>query len=102
MEQDFVTLIDVRKPFWPACKLHYHKKSVNHTSWAPHSPQHICSVSDDSQALIWDLTDMGAEVTAPLLEYGADAEITNLTWTMPQTDWVGLCFGKQVQILRVY
>ena len=66
------------------------------------SRQHICSVSDDSQALIWDLTDMGAEVTAPLLEYGADAEITNLTWTMPQTDWVGLCFGKQVQILRVY
>lgn len=32
---------------------------------------------------------MTPEVSAPLLEYGAEGEITNLSWSMPQTDWVG-------------
>jgi len=45
---------------------------------------------------------MGNEVTTPLLEYSAGGEVNNLTWSLHQSDWVGLSFGKNVQILRVY
>lgn len=53
-ERNFVTLIDIRKPFIPACRLYYHTEAVNAINWAPHSAQHICSVGDDKRALIWD------------------------------------------------
>lgn len=102
MNQNYVTLVDTRKPFMPACKLYYHKEPVNYLTWAPHSPNHICTVSDDKMALIWDIGDIEPEISAPLLEYGAEAEITNVTWSSLQTDWVGLCFNRQLQILRVY
>ena len=85
----------------------------------------MCTVADDCQALIWDLTDMKMELTGlniyfkcpflsffpsfilitfeldPFLEYKADAEISNLSWSLLQNDWLAICFHKNLQILKV-
>ena len=63
---------------------------------------HICSVSDDAQALIWDLTDIKFEISGyiftiePLLEYRAEEEISNLAWSLLQNDWLAICWDKSL------
>ena len=103
MHDKSITLIDTRKNApYDKVKLSFHKDPVNSLAWAPHSQYHICSVSDDKQALIWDLKKMSPEIKAPLLEYSASSQISNLSWGIQESDWVALCFNNQVQILRVY
>ena len=46
-------IIDIRVPSIPMTELMGHQAALNGISWAPHSPYHICTVGDDSQALIW-------------------------------------------------
>lgn len=85
MEQNFITLIDSRRPSVPMCHLKNHKDCVNAISWAPQSAYHICSVGDDSKAYIWDLNgDRPENFQSPLLEYKADEQISNLTWSVSQ------------------
>lgn len=62
---------------------------------------HICSAGDDSQALIWDLTNVPNPVEDPILAYGAEGEISMLQWSVAHTDWVAIVFDKKLQILRV-
>lgn len=45
---------------------------------------------------------MNPEIKAPLLEYGAEGEISNLSWGNLKSDWVALCYHNFMQILRVY
>ena len=42
----------------PVAELKGHTACVNALAWAPHSSCHICSAGDDTQALIWDLSQM--------------------------------------------
>ena len=42
-----------------------------------------------------------ARLQDPILAYTAEAEINTLHWSALQTDWISICFGKKVQILRV-
>lgn len=37
-------------------ELVHHCGALNGVVWAPHSPNHICTIADDKQALIWDIT----------------------------------------------
>lgn len=53
-----VVILDIRVPSMPAAVLEGHTHCVNGLSWAPHSSCHICTAADDSQALIWDLSQM--------------------------------------------
>lgn len=106
------TILDIRIPSIPFATLGGHSGCVNAISWAPHSSSHICSAGDDSQALIWDLGPMGSGnskgnkggntlVEDPILAYNAQGEINNLQWCTSYPDWVGICFGSKMQILRV-
>lgn len=101
MDHNYITILDIRQPMKVLTKLVNHKDCVNAISWAPQSSSHICSVGDDCQALIWDIGEMRPELTEPLLEYRADAEITSLTWSILQYEWLGICFSKTLQILKV-
>jgi len=96
-----VVVLDIRVPSVPAAELVGHSLSVNAISWAPHSSCHICSVAEDKQALIWDLSAMPKPVEAPILRYEADAEINNVSWSALQTDWIAATVGSKVQALRV-
>ena len=101
MDQNYITILDVRQPMKVLAKLVNHKDCVNAIAWAPHSMSHLCTVGDDSQALIWDISEPRSEINDPLLEYKAEAEITNLTWSISQPDWLSICYGKNLQILKV-
>ena len=66
MDVNYVTLLDTRyiysirnrQPLLPVAKLKNHKDLVNAIAWAPESPTHLCSVADDSSALIWDFSEL--------------------------------------------
>lgn len=57
---------------------------------------HLCSVADDCQALIWDLTELRPEISDPLLEYKADEEISNLSWSLYHYEWLAISFHKNL------
>jgi WD repeat-containing protein 68 len=88
-----------RMPSIPLVEMTGHGASVNGLAWAPNSACHLCSVSDDQDALIWDITSSPKVIEEPILSYSADAEINMLQWDMPY--WVGICYDKYVQVLRV-
>ncbi|GAM20711.1 hypothetical protein SAMD00019534_038870, partial [Acytostelium subglobosum LB1] len=96
-----VIILDIRVPSVPAAELEFHKSAVNGIAWAPHSSCHICTVSDDKQALIWDLSSLPKPIEDPLLTYEADAEINQLNWSSSQPDWIAIAFGTDLQILKV-
>ena len=93
----------LRKPVIPVMRLSNHKDCVNAVAWAPQSPVHMCTVGDDSKAYIWDLTAGGnrSEYQTPLLEYKADDQISNLSWSKLQTEWLAICYVNQLQVLRL-
>lgn len=103
-----VVILDIRHPSLPVAELAGHHKAVNAIAWAPHSSCHICSVSDDAQALIWDLSNMPKPIDEPILAYtpqesqgSSQAQIHALAWGAHHPDWVGIGFNNKCQILRV-
>eukprot|EP00578_Thalassiosira_sp_NH16_P008812 CAMPEP_0181105758 /NCGR_PEP_ID=MMETSP1071-20121207/16161_1 /TAXON_ID=35127 /ORGANISM="Thalassiosira sp., Strain NH16" /LENGTH=378 /DNA_ID=CAMNT_0023189103 /DNA_START=149 /DNA_END=1285 /DNA_ORIENTATION=- len=95
-------ILDIRQPCTPVTVLGGHAGCVNAVAWAPHSSCHICTAADDSQALIWDLTQMSKRpVEDPILAYNAEGEVNNLQWSSSQPDWVSIAFSDKLQILRV-
>jgi len=106
MDSCKVVILDIRFPTLPVAELQRHQASVNTIAWAPHSPCHICTAGDDSQALIWELSSVSQPLVEgggldPILAYTADAEINQLQWSSMQPDWVAIAFSNKVQILRV-
>ena len=57
--------------------------------------------ADDHQALIWDIQKMPRAIEDPILSYTADAEINQIQWSSTQPDWIGICYGSSLEILRV-
>ncbi|CAK81839.1 unnamed protein product (macronuclear) [Paramecium tetraurelia] len=106
MDVNYVTLLDTRQPLLPLAKLKNHKDFVNAIAWAPESTTHLCSVSDDFSALIWDFSELQNKQNDlnsidPLLEYKAENEISNLSWSLTKVDQVSICYNKSCQILNV-
>jgi WD repeat-containing protein 68 len=104
MDSSKVVVLDIRVPTVPVAELQRHQACVNSVAWAPHSPCHICTAGDDSQALIWDLSSISQPVEGnldPILAYTAGAEINQLQWSSMQPDWVAIAFSSTLQILRV-
>eukprot|EP00741_Cyanophora_paradoxa_P018378 tig00000204_g17745.t1 len=101
MDQGKVIILDIRAPSHPVAELYGHLACVNAIAWAPHSSCHVCTAADDSQALIWDLSQMPKPIEDPILAYKAEAEINQLQWSAAQPDWVAIAFSNKLQILRV-
>lgn len=96
-------ILDIRVPSTPVTELGGHSGSVNAVAWAPHSSCHICTAGDDSQALIWDLSNMSKRpVEDPILAYNAEGEVNNLQWSASQPDWVGIAFSDKLQICECF
>jgi len=94
-------IIDVRMPSTPVAELVGHDAAVNGIAWAPYSPHHICTVGDDKQALIWDITAKPTAIEDPILAFSAKAEINSVQWCSSHGDWVSIAFQNCVQVLRV-
>jgi WD repeat-containing protein 68 len=100
MDKKHITLVDCRR-MGVVSKLEHHQDSVNAICWAPHTSTHICSVGDDKQALIWDLSNSQEVNKSPLLEYTSEDPISNLCWSLLQNDWLSISYSDFVQILKV-
>lgn len=96
-----VIIVDIRMPCSPVARLHNHRACVNGLAWAPHSACHICTAGDDHQALIWDVSSMPRPVEDPILAYQAGGEVNQVHWSAAHIDWICICFGKCLEILRV-
>ncbi|VDO88192.1 unnamed protein product [Heligmosomoides polygyrus] len=95
-----VIIIDIRMPCSPLARLKNHNGAVNGLAWAPHSAHHICTASDDAQALIWDLQNMPRPVEDPILAYSAGGEVNQVHWGPAHNNWICICFNKSLEILR--
>mmetsp|Transcript_10847 Transcript_10847/g.11269 ORF Transcript_10847/g.11269 Transcript_10847/m.11269 type:complete len:333 (+) Transcript_10847:27-1025(+) len=94
-------ILDIRMPSTPAIELQAHQGAINGIAWAPHSSSHLCTCSDDREALIWDITSLPKILDEPMLSYNAQHEINQLQWDRSQEQRVAICFENSVQVLRV-
>ncbi|KAL9645046.1 hypothetical protein ABK040_004538 [Willaertia magna] len=118
MDNSKIIILDIRVPSLPLLELSSHHLPVNGVCWAPHSSCHLCSVSDDCQALIWDISNKRTTNTSnagnnnnnatavgttidPILEYHAGYEINQVSWSNLQVDWVAIGFHHTLQVLKV-
>ncbi|XP_021762895.1 protein TRANSPARENT TESTA GLABRA 1-like [Chenopodium quinoa] len=102
MDSNKVVILDIRSPTMPVAEFERHQASVNAVAWAPHSGRHICSVGDDSQALIWELPTVASpNGIDPLSMYNAGSEINQLQWSAAQPEWISIAFSNKLQLLRV-
>lgn len=93
-------VLDLRMPTLPVAEL-VQLGAVTGAAWAPQSASHICTVGDDCQALIWDLSMIPRAVEDPILAYNADGEVNQLVWNSALQDWVNIAFKNKMQMLRV-
>lgn len=96
-----IIIIDLRQPGRPIVVLDNHTANLNSMSWAPHSAHHICSASDDNQALIWDLSKLPNDIKEPLLAYRANGKINTISWSASHSDWIAIGFENYLELLRV-
>mmetsp|Transcript_2912 Transcript_2912/g.3069 ORF Transcript_2912/g.3069 Transcript_2912/m.3069 type:complete len:356 (-) Transcript_2912:204-1271(-) len=96
-------IIDIRVPSIPVQELAGHRACLNGITWAPHSSVHLCTVSDDKQALIWDVSGSSKNrpMEDPILSYTAGGEINQVYWGPQHEEWVSICYDDCVQVLRV-
>ena len=94
-------LLDIRMPSAPVAEIGGHQAAVNGCAWAPHSAAHLCTIGDDCQALIWDLSAIPKPVEDPILAYQAEAEVNALVWSPALPEWVAIAYDAKVQMLKV-
>jgi WD repeat-containing protein 68 len=101
MDSPKVCILDIRVPSHTVSEPSGHSEAVNALAWAPHSSCHLATAGDDTQALIWDLSQIPKPVEDPILAYNAEQQINNLQWSAAQSEWISIAFGDKMQILRV-
>lgn len=95
-----VVVLDVRFPTKPVLELCGHAAQVNAINWAPHSGSHLCTVGDDKQSYVWDLSRPTA-VREPMLSYSSASKINNAIWSLSRPEYVALATGKRLEVLKV-
>ncbi|VDP20134.1 unnamed protein product [Schistosoma margrebowiei] len=101
MDSVEIIILDLRVPCTPVARLNNHRAFVNGLAWAPHSSCHLCTASEDCQALIWDIQSMPRAIEDPILAYTAAGEINQIQWSSTQPDWIAICYNNSLEILRV-
>lgn len=101
-EKDTVYIIDRRRQMMSLVELKSHCGPITGMAWAPQSNSHICSVGLDKNALIWNIqSQIENSNSGPYLSYNAPDEINNVAWCGLHTEWIGIVFNSQIQLLRV-
>ncbi|KAJ0089160.1 hypothetical protein Patl1_32616 [Pistacia atlantica] len=106
MDSNRVVVLDIRYPTNPVMELVKHTGSVNAISWVPFIGRQLCSVGDDSRALVWEVVgsefglENGGEVE-PELWYGTMSEINYVRWCPIELDWIAISFSDKLQLLKI-
>ena len=101
LNQPATIILDIRFPTKPMVELGSHVAAANGCVWAPQSAAHCLTISDDNQALIWDLSNLPGNVGDPILAYTAKGEVNTVQWGSANPSWVGITFNDSLQLLRV-
>lgn len=102
VDSNKIILLDLRRADNPVAILASNSSIVNCMSWAPHSTHHICSATEDGQALIWQLSDQPERsVKEPLLTYKATDPINAIGWSASNSDWIAIGCKNRLEMLRV-
>lgn len=106
MDQNYITIIDKRKPFMAVSKLYYHKDfGVNAIQFSPNDSNLLASAGSDGKALLWDTSELFPEIKSPIKEYKGNEDkvgsMENLIWSPHETNWVAACKGREVYALKV-
>jgi len=97
-----INVIDTRVAMQPIVDLNSHTGVINSMAWAPHSDVHICTVSDDKYAYIWNISQTSnLNYEEPILSYLSPGEISNVAWSSVLYEWIGITFGNNLQLLKV-
>jgi WD repeat-containing protein 68 len=101
-ENDVTYIIDTRMAMASLLELKSHTAPVTSMAWAPQSAPHICTVGSDGYVLIWNIHFQLERLTnGPALSYQAPSEISNVTWSNIQPEWIAIAFKNQLQLLKV-
>lgn len=106
MDSNKVVILDIRFPTAPLMELKKHGSSVNAISWSPGMGHQICSVSDDTRAMIWEVVKPGVQSDGggnvePEMWYEATAQINQVRWSAMELDWIAIAFLNKLQVLKV-
>ncbi len=101
MDKKVINIVDQRMPLNTFAKLHAHKNIVNSVKWAPHSNCHLMSCSDDNTLMLWDLNTAPNFIDKPLLIYKEEVEVTNISWSEVDIEWISAVIGNKVRVLRI-
>ena len=94
-------ILDIRVPSAPVAELTAHEASVNGVVWSPHSASHLCSISEDNRALIWDISAIPKAIDEPVLSYTASAEINSVDWSRTKEQWVAVTVNDTAHLLQI-
>lgn len=117
LDSNVVHILDIRFPGRPVLDLIGHDGNINCVKWAPGS-RNICATGgDDCQILVWNITDKESllhsntfscksmkneikQLTDSIFFWNASMEVNNLCWS-DDAEWIGACWGKNFQGLKV-
>ena len=100
-DKNIVYIIDSRVMNSPYACLTYHSNLVNEISWAPNSWSHICTVGDDKNSLIWDISMIENKSEEPIACYKSENEIENCQWSEPHEEWIAINSNNVLKLLKV-
>ncbi|KAF7732325.1 ddb1 and cul4 associated factor 7 [Apophysomyces ossiformis] len=120
MDSSAVQILDIRYPAAPVAELiNSHNGSVHCLSWSPTQSGQICTGGEDSQVLVWDISQPAVQqqtssfyqqrqnqqhprsIQDPILAYAAESEVNALSWSKATPEWIGVGVGRTVKTLRV-
>lgn len=99
LEKNYFYIIDIRKKEDPYATFNTHTNVVNAMAWSPKSNAHLCTVSDDKTAYLWDIIDKNDD--DPKMKFKANYEINNVDWSESNPEWLAIVANKELQLLKI-
>ena len=80
-------------------ELNFHKEPVTGIVWSPDSPSQLCSVSEDCCVVISNIQNEHYGQNNNI-SYNAKSPINNIDWCKSYSEWIGIAFKNNIQLLR--
>jgi len=99
LEKNYFYIIDIRKKEELYATFNTHTNVVNAMAWSPKSNAHLCTVSDDKTAYLWDILDKNDD--DPKMAFKANNAINNVDWSESNPEWLAIVANKELQLLKI-
>ncbi|KAF0700364.1 Aste57867_9114 [Aphanomyces stellatus] len=93
-------ILDLRLPSIPIMELPHETGHMNAIAWSPTSPHYICTVGEQHEALMWDISQSTQE-RRPVLGYHGGAPINQVQWSSTHPEFLAMGVDKTVHVVTV-